>query len=90
MTSGPVPSAVLIPLFLKNDEYHVLFTRRTAKLNHHRGEISFPGGACEAGDRDSLQTALRETREEVGIFPDDAEVLGVLEDAEAYISSPHK
>jgi 8-oxo-dGTP pyrophosphatase MutT (NUDIX family) len=80
MAPGPVPAAVLLPLFRKNGEYRVLFTKRTEHLNHHRGEISFPGGACQPDDEDSLTTALRETREEVGIAPEDVEVLGVLDD----------
>jgi 8-oxo-dGTP pyrophosphatase MutT (NUDIX family) len=80
MAPGPVPAAVLLPLFLKEGEYHVLFTKRTEHLNHHRGEISFPGGGCQPDDEDSLATALRETWEEVGISPEDVEVLGVLDD----------
>jgi 8-oxo-dGTP pyrophosphatase MutT (NUDIX family) len=80
MSPGPTPSAVLIALFLKDDEYHVLFTKRTEKVNHHKGEISFPGGVRQADDRDSEQTALRETWEEVGIRPVDVEILGVLDD----------
>jgi 8-oxo-dGTP pyrophosphatase MutT (NUDIX family) len=80
MAPGPVPAAVLVPLFLKDDEYHVLFTKRTEQLNHHRGEISFPGGVCAREDGSLLQTALRETWEEVGIAPGDVEVLGELDD----------
>ncbi len=80
MAPGPVPAAVLLPLFLKEGEYHVLLTKRTEHLNHHRGEISFPGGSCQPDDEDSLATALRETWEEVGIAPEDVEVLGVLDD----------
>ncbi len=80
MDPGPVPSAVLIPVFLKNSEYHILFTKRTENLNHHRGEISFPGGVRHPEDEDSLRTALRETWEEVGILPGDVEILGVLDD----------
>jgi 8-oxo-dGTP pyrophosphatase MutT (NUDIX family) len=80
MDSGPVPSAVLIPILFKNGECHILFTKRTQNLNHHRGEISFPGGVRQEGDADALQTALRETREEIGIFPEDVEILGTLDD----------
>lgn len=77
---GPVPAAVLIPLFMKEGAYHILFTKRTEHLNHHRGEISFPGGACHPDDGDRQQTALRETWEEVGILPGDVEILGELDD----------
>src|SRR5512146_1347379 len=80
MSPGPVPAAVLLPLFRKEGEYHVLFTKRTEHLNHHRGEISFPGGVCQPGDECSRETALRETWEEVGIAPTDVEVLGTLDD----------
>lgn len=77
---GPVPAAVLLPLFEQGGEYHVLFTKRTEHLNHHRGEISFPGGARHPGDADPRETALRETWEEVGIKPADVEILGELDD----------
>jgi 8-oxo-dGTP pyrophosphatase MutT (NUDIX family) len=77
---GPVPAAVLIPLFLKNGEYHILFTKRAENMTHHRGEISFPGGVNHPEDTDILQTALRETWEEVGIAPEEVEILGVLDD----------
>jgi 8-oxo-dGTP pyrophosphatase MutT (NUDIX family) len=80
MGSGPVPSAVLLPVLIKNGECHILFTKRTQNLNHHRGEISFPGGVRQEEDADALQTALRETREEIGICPADVEVLGMLDD----------
>ena len=80
LPAGPVPSAVLIPLFLKNGSYHILFTKRTENLQHHRGEVSFPGGACHPEDGNSLQTALRETWEEVGIAPEEVDILGVLDD----------
>ena len=80
MARGPVPASVLLPLYLKEGTYHILFTKRTEHLHHHRGEISFPGGVRHPTDRDTLETALRETREEVGIDPADVEVLGVLDD----------
>jgi 8-oxo-dGTP pyrophosphatase MutT (NUDIX family) len=91
MESGPVPAAVLIPLFLKNGEYHVFFTKRTTHLTHHSGEISFPGGVREPDDRDSAYTALRETWEEVGILPSDVEVVGELDDCHSihnYLVTP--
>jgi 8-oxo-dGTP pyrophosphatase MutT (NUDIX family) len=80
LAPGPVPAAVLIPLFLKDGEYHVLFTKRAENMTHHRGEISFPGGVHQPEDADILQTALRETWEEVGIAPEEVEILGVLDD----------
>jgi len=80
LVPGPVPAAVLIPLFLKNGAYHILFTKRTENLSHHRGQVSFPGGVRQPEDRDSLRTALRETWEEVGIYPEDVDILGVLDE----------
>jgi len=80
MEPGPVPAAVLVPLYLEGGEYHLLFTKRTEHLNHHRGEISFPGGVCHPEDGSPREAALRETWEEVGIRPDDVDVLGELDD----------
>ncbi|UFS71811.1 CoA pyrophosphatase [Geomonas sp. RF6] len=77
---GSVPAAVLLPLFIRHGEYHILFTKRTSHLTHHSGEISFPGGVAEPEDRDPVQTALRETHEELGIPPEDVAVLGILDD----------
>ncbi|OGU08078.1 MAG: coenzyme A pyrophosphatase [Geobacteraceae bacterium GWC2_58_44] len=91
MEPGPVPAAVLLPLFLKDGELHLLFTKRTSHLTHHSGEISFPGGVCDPGDRDSADTALREAWEEVGIAPGDVEVLGELDDCHSihnYVVTP--
>jgi 8-oxo-dGTP pyrophosphatase MutT (NUDIX family) len=73
-------AAVLIPLFKKNGEYHILFTRRTDQVEHHKGQISFPGGRKDASDRDLLATALRESEEEMGIRREDVQVLGELDD----------
>lgn len=91
MAPGPVPAAVLIPLFLKGGEIHLLFTKRTSQMTHHRGEISFPGGVGEPEDQDSFDTALRETWEEVGIRPEDVELLGELDDCHSihnYLVTP--
>ncbi len=74
------PAAVLLPLYSRAGEDLLLFTRRTETLRHHRGEISFPGGAVEAADDDLVVTALRETEEEVGIPASAVDVLGRLDD----------
>jgi 8-oxo-dGTP pyrophosphatase MutT (NUDIX family) len=73
-------AAVLLPLLYKEGTWHVLFTQRTQDVEHHKGQISFPGGACEPGDADLAATALRETDEEIGIPPQRVEVLGALDD----------
>lgn len=77
---GLVPAAVLLLLFEKEGEYYLLFTKRTEDVEYHKGQISFPGGAYEAGDGDLLATAFRECGEEIGIRADDVEVLGQLDD----------
>jgi 8-oxo-dGTP pyrophosphatase MutT (NUDIX family) len=73
-------AAVLIPLLLKQGEWHVVVTQRTQDVEHHKGQISFPGGACDPDDTDLLTTALRETFEEIGVPPEAVEVLGMLDD----------
>jgi 8-oxo-dGTP pyrophosphatase MutT (NUDIX family) len=72
-------AAVLILLFLKNEELHVLLTRRTKSVEHHKGQISFPGGAIDDGDADAVSAALREAEEEIGLPRVSVEVLGVLD-----------
>jgi len=77
---GPaVPAAVLVPLIDRAEGLSVLLTRRTAHLDHHAGQISFPGGRVEDGDADPVAAALRETREEIGLDPTRVEVLGRLD-----------
>ncbi len=69
-------AAVLIPFFFKAGRPHLLFTKRTEKVEHHKGQISFPGGMYDAVDANLRETALRETWEEMGIQPDDIDILG--------------
>ena len=73
-------AAVLVPLLMKDGFWQVLLTRRTNRVEHHKGEISFPGGHRDAEDTDLLATALREAREEVGIRRKDVKILGRLDD----------
>lgn len=70
------PAAVLIPIFFKNNTAHLLFTKRTELVEKHKGQISFPGGMAESGDKDLKQTALRETEEEMGILAEHVTILG--------------
>lgn len=77
---GLTCAAVLIPWLYKEGEWHVLVTRRTYTVEHHKGQISFPGGVCDPEDADPVTTALRETYEEIGIPPERVEVLGLLDD----------
>jgi 8-oxo-dGTP pyrophosphatase MutT (NUDIX family) len=69
---------VLVPLYLDADRLHAVFTRRRADLRRHPGEISFPGGRRDPGDRDLWATALREAHEEIGLEPDAVDVIGAL------------
>lgn len=71
-------AAVLVPLTYFQDEWHVLFTRRTDRVESHKGQVSFPGGACDEGETTPEQTALREVEEEIGVRPGDVRVLGRL------------
>jgi len=71
-------AAVLLPLTYYGDEWHVLFTRRTDRVESHKGQVSFPGGACDEGETTPEQTALREADEEIGMNPADVKVLGRL------------
>jgi 8-oxo-dGTP pyrophosphatase MutT (NUDIX family) len=72
------PAAVLVPVVRREKELTVLFTRRTAHLHDHAGQISFPGGRTEPGDAGAAETAMRETLEEIGLTAERVEVLGEL------------
>jgi 8-oxo-dGTP pyrophosphatase MutT (NUDIX family) len=76
----PVPAAVLVPVVNQPDGPTVLFTQRTAHLNDHAGQISFPGGRVDDSDPDRAATALRETEEETGLSRTRIEILGRLPD----------
>ncbi|MFQ5893918.1 MAG: NUDIX hydrolase [Nitrospinota bacterium] len=73
-------AAVLVPLYGADGEVHLLFTKRSDAVEHHKGQVSFPGGVSDPQDADSLETALRETEEEIGLKPSDVTVLGALDD----------
>ena len=71
-------AAVLIPLVWQDDEWHLLFTRRTDRVESHKGQVSFPGGACDEGELSPEETALREAEEEIGIARQHVKILGRL------------
>jgi len=75
---GARRAAVLVTLYVRDGGLWIVFTLRTDSLEHHRGQISFPGGAHEPEDATLYHTALREAEEELGIRPDDAVPLGRL------------
>jgi len=84
--AGPLRrAAVLVPIFESGGELYLLLTRRSKSVAHHKGQISFPGGAADGGE-DLRQTALRETFEEIGIPPQCVEILGRLPDVEVAAS----
>ncbi|MSQ12824.1 MAG: CoA pyrophosphatase [Dehalococcoidia bacterium] len=72
------PAAVLVLLTTADDVVAVAFTQRTSHVEHHKGEVSFPGGARDPEDADHIATALRETHEEIGIPAASVRVLGQL------------
>ncbi len=74
----PIEAAVLVPLVMRPEGLTVLLTQRTAHLNDHAGQISFPGGRIETTDESPVAAALRETEEETGLLRDFIEVLGEL------------
>ncbi len=76
---GPLrPAAVLVPIVLREPEPTVLLTRRTDHLHHHPGQVSFPGGRVEDEDASPIDTALRETEEEISLHRAHVELLGCL------------
>jgi 8-oxo-dGTP pyrophosphatase MutT (NUDIX family) len=75
---GSTDAGVLVPLYLERDELVAVFTERRADLRRHAGEISFPGGRQDSPDEDLRDTALREAEEEIGLPPDDVELVGAL------------
>jgi 8-oxo-dGTP pyrophosphatase MutT (NUDIX family) len=75
---GRTDAAVLVPMFGHPDRPGLVFTERRADLRRHAGEISFPGGTRDHPDEDLLETALRETEEEIGLHRDRVEVVGAL------------
>lgn len=73
------PAAVLFPLLHRNGDLHILFTKRTQTVKAHKGQVAFPGGVRDPEDQNLLATALREAQEEIGLRPQDVQILGVLE-----------
>jgi len=72
------PAAVLMPLIRLNDQWHLVYTLRSVHLHDHSGQVSFPGGSWEPGDNNLIKTALRESREEIGLNSTSVQVLGCM------------
>jgi 8-oxo-dGTP pyrophosphatase MutT (NUDIX family) len=79
-------SAVLVPLFHSQGQYHILFTERSDEVLFHKGQVCFPGGTQEPSDSNLLQTALREAKEEIGLESEDIEILGELDDMLTFVT----
>lgn len=80
VSATPVAASVLIPIILRETGPTLLFTQRAAHLNDHAGQVSFPGGRSESSDLSSIDTALRETEEEIGLSRSHIEIIGTLPD----------
>jgi 8-oxo-dGTP pyrophosphatase MutT (NUDIX family) len=80
MTEKLTPAAVLLPIVLRESGPTLLLTQRTPHLTDHGGQISFPGGRMEESDASTIETALRETEEEIGLDRRHVEVIGTLPD----------
>lgn len=85
-SSQRVHASVLIPLFEDDGEHKVLFTERTRRVEHHKGQISFPGGKVDEEDDTFEETALREAYEEIGLATEDVTILGRIDDALTAVS----
>jgi 8-oxo-dGTP pyrophosphatase MutT (NUDIX family) len=83
-------AAVMLLLFEKNNEWHIVLTERTGnEKDPHSRQISFPGGSVEASDADLTATALRETWEEIGVEPSVIQVIGAMTDVYIPVSNFH-
>lgn len=78
--NGPVPASVLMAIVDRSDGLSLLLTQRADNLSDHPGQISLPGGRAEAFDASPVDTALRETEEEIGLNRSHIEILGCLPD----------
>jgi len=73
-------ACVLVPFVMHHNALQLLLTKRTDRVEHHKGQISFPGGVVDKDDRSPEHTALRELQEELGITPTSVSVVGQIDD----------
>ena len=87
ITLGQMRDSAVLALIAEWQSKHFMVLQvRTQTVAHHKGEISFPGGARDSTDKSLRDTALRETNEEMGIAPESIEILGALNDCQTYVS----
>lgn len=79
-------AAVLVPLYVRDEELHAVFTKRREDLRRHPGEISFPGGRRDHPDEELASTALREAEEEIGLSADEVDLLGTLAPVSTFVT----
>ncbi len=79
------PSSVLLLLYVERDELFACLIKRPFTMKHHAGQIALPGGRIDPGET-AIETALRETSEEIGIKPEQIEILGSLTELEVGVS----
>ncbi|KAM3920614.1 peroxisomal coenzyme A diphosphatase NUDT7 [Leptodactylus fuscus] len=78
-THIPLPKAsILLPLLIRQGKPHLLLTVRSMQLKTMPGDVCFPGGRQDPSDEDDIQTALRETKEEIGLCPEQVQIIGRL------------
>jgi len=82
-----IHAAVLMPLFFDGKIYRLVFTKRTGTVGSHKGQVSFPGGAVDRGDKSFLDAALREAEEEIGLAGKDVTLLGRTDDIQTKSTS---
>ena len=80
------PAGVLVPVIERAGTLHLILTKRASHLKHHPGQIAFPGGKVDEGDADVAAAALREADEEIGLRPENVEILGFLPSHETVTS----
>lgn len=76
---GLLTSAVLVPITFQQDEFKLIYTKRASDLARHKGQVSFPGGLIDQRDKNPIDTALRETHEEINIKRNQIEILGMMD-----------
>src|SRR5512136_551526 len=81
-----ISSAVLIPVYWRENEFYLAFIQRTNRVSTHKGQISFPGGSRDPQDESLADTALRECAEEIGVAPESVELIGELDDFPTHVS----